>query len=61
MFEKETIEVTCAKCGHEGHESVASLKADGYTCSKCGASFYPNQLAGALKQIEGSFATFSDS
>jgi Zn finger protein HypA/HybF involved in hydrogenase expression len=61
MFEEETIQVTCAKCGHEGQGSVASLKADGYTCPWCGASFYPNQLAGALKQTEGSFATFSDS
>ena len=61
MFEEETIEVTCKKCGHEGQESVASLKTDGYTCPKCGASYDSNQLARALKQIEGSFARFSDS
>jgi DNA-directed RNA polymerase subunit RPC12/RpoP len=61
MFEKETIEVTCKICGHEGQESVANLKTDGYTCPKCGASFDSNQLARALKQIEGSFARFSDS
>jgi predicted nucleic-acid-binding Zn-ribbon protein len=61
MFEKEAIGVTCTKCGHEGQESVAGLKADGYTCPKCGATFDPTKLARALKQIEGSFATFSDS
>ena len=59
MFEEETIGVTCKKCGHEGQESVASLKTDGYTCPKCGASYDSNQLA--LKQVEGSFARFSDS
>ncbi|HEY5705107.1 MAG TPA: hypothetical protein VIS96_05995 [Terrimicrobiaceae bacterium] len=61
MFEEEAIEVTCARCGHEGQESIASLKVDGYTCTKCGDSFDPNQLAGAIKQMETSFATFSDS
>jgi Zn finger protein HypA/HybF involved in hydrogenase expression len=61
MFEEETIEVTCKKCGHEGQESVASLKTDGYTCPKCGASYDSNQLARALRQVEGSFARFSDS
>ena len=61
MFEEEAIEIICAKCGHEAQESVASLKVDSYTCSECGASFDPNQLAGALIKIETSFATFSDS
>ena len=53
MFEKETVEVTCPKCGHKGQENVGRLKGDGYTCPECGTTLDANQLAGALKEAEG--------
>ena len=53
MFEKETVEVTCPKCGHKSQENVGSLKSDGYTCPECRITLDANQLAGALKEAEG--------
>jgi hypothetical protein len=53
MFEEETIQVTCAKCGHEGQGASLASKLTATPAPRCGASFYPNQLAWALKQTEG--------
>ena len=52
MFEKETVEVTCPKCGHKSQENVGRLKSDGYTCPECGITLDANQLAVALKEAE---------
>ena len=54
MFEKETVEVTCPKCGHKSQESVAKLKTDGYTCPKCGATGDTSDLVSGIKEVEGS-------
>ena len=53
MFEKETVEVTCPKCGHKSQENAGRLKSDGYTCPECRIILDANQLAGALKEAEG--------
>jgi ribosomal protein L37AE/L43A len=48
MFEEETVQVTCPKCGHKSQENVARLKTDGYTCPKCSTTLDPSQLPGAV-------------
>ena len=53
MFEKETVEVTCPKCGHKSQENVGRLKSDGYTCPECATILDAKQLARALKEAEG--------
>jgi hypothetical protein len=44
---------------NDGHRWAKGLP--GIPAPKCGAAFDPNKLARAIKQIEGSFAAFSDS
>ena len=53
MFEKETFEVSCPKCGHKSQENVGGLKSHGYTCPECGITLDADQLARALKEAEG--------
>jgi transcription initiation factor IIE alpha subunit len=52
VFDKETVEVTCANCGHKSQGTIDSLKRDGYICPKCGTAVDTSELLREIKEAE---------
>ncbi|MBY5585326.1 hypothetical protein [Rhizobium leguminosarum] len=64
MFDKQTIDIPCPKCGHETTKTIAWIKAhNDFVCAKCGSmiTIDKEEILAGLKKAKASLAKFGKS